>query len=452
MTATDPGGLSVAQTAAVTVLARNVAPAVADTISALEVNAGADLDVDLSPYFTDPDGDELTFAAESADTGLVTASVAGAAMTLTGVEAGETGVTVTATDPGGLSAAQTAAVTVVATNRAPVVVAGVGDITLTPAGAQFVELDELFRDPDGDPLVYTFASSDTAIVYLVRFGTSLHIRARPEVTGVATVTITATDPDGASVTASIRVEVTTSARGRFQDDFNGDELSREWILIQDARVRIEDGLLKITATTPGEVGTVLSRQFVPLSSVVARSRLAYGTIRNTDVTLLLFGSDPEGRFVSILFLQIVPGRTLDGQEVNYTAAALYFRATDEVAAPVETLRLWGLSDAAPDSVGEFVELKLTTDEGRLRGWIDDEQLFDVEHPEWVYPVIQVWLMVGGGESLETGQAGWFDWVDVEGEFNTNTAADASRSQLEAQKWRSRWMRVIDQIRKGGGTF
>ena len=448
VTATDRGGLSAAQTAAVTVLAPNVEPAVADTIPALEVNTGADLEVDLSPYFTDPDGDELTFTAESADTDVVAASVAGAAMTLTGVDAGETEITVTATDPGGLSAAQTAAVTVVATNRAPVVVADVRNIMLTPGGAQFVELDELFRDPDGDPLAYAFVSSDTTIVQLVRFETSLHIRARPEITGVATVTITATDPDGASVTASIQVEVTTSSRTTFRDDFDGDELSRDWSLVDAARIQIEDGLLKVTATVPGEPGTVISRELALLSSIVARSRLAFGTIENTSLSLLFFGADPEGKFISILNLQIMHGRMLDGQRVNYYAGASHFRAADEVARPIETLAMPGFSDAVPDSVGEFVELKLTTEEDRLRVWIDDEQLFDVELPEWVYPVRSVWLLVDGGDSFESGQVGWFDWVDVEG----NTSVEASRSRLGTQKSGGpRWVGLFDQIRKGGGT-
>ena len=136
---------------------------------------------------------------------------------------------------------------------------------------------------------------------------------------------------------------------------------------------------------------------------------------------------------------------LDGQRVNYYAGASYFRAADEVARPIETLAVPGFSDIVPDSVGEFVELKLTTDEDRLRVWIDDEQLLDVELPEWVYPIRSLWLMVDGGESFESGQVGWFDWVDVEGEFN---AAEGSQ---KSQNWSSRWLGLFDQIRQGGGT-
>ncbi len=68
--------------------------------------------VDMAPYFTDLDGDMLTYTAVSSDAGVVIASVSGSTVTLTPVSAGATTVAVTAMDPGGATATQSIAVTV----------------------------------------------------------------------------------------------------------------------------------------------------------------------------------------------------------------------------------------------------------------------------------------------------------------------------------------------------
>ena len=66
--------------------------------------------LDLAPYFEDPDGDSLTYAAVSSDPGVASVAVTGSVLTLTPAGYGPASVVVTARDPGGLSAAQTFAV------------------------------------------------------------------------------------------------------------------------------------------------------------------------------------------------------------------------------------------------------------------------------------------------------------------------------------------------------
>ena len=63
--------------------------------------------MDLTPFFEDPDGGALIFRAASSDTDVVTVTVMGAVLTLTPVVYGSAAVTVTAEDPGGLSATKT---------------------------------------------------------------------------------------------------------------------------------------------------------------------------------------------------------------------------------------------------------------------------------------------------------------------------------------------------------
>ena len=74
---------------------------------------GKDGTVNLSNYFTDPDGDPLTYQARASDgSGTVRVNVSAAEVILTPVAVRATRVTVTARDPGGLSVEQTFGVTV----------------------------------------------------------------------------------------------------------------------------------------------------------------------------------------------------------------------------------------------------------------------------------------------------------------------------------------------------
>ncbi len=79
---------------------------------------GNHVELDFSTFFTDEDGDELTYTAVTSDPAVATASVDGSVVTTTAADQIEDSVgtvvtlTVTATDPGGLSAEQEAMVRV----------------------------------------------------------------------------------------------------------------------------------------------------------------------------------------------------------------------------------------------------------------------------------------------------------------------------------------------------
>ena len=84
----------------------NRAPEASGPIPAQVLTVGDPTLVEVAPYFSDPDGDELTYAAMSSDPDTVTATVSGSIVTLTALGAGPATVTVTATDPGNLTATQ----------------------------------------------------------------------------------------------------------------------------------------------------------------------------------------------------------------------------------------------------------------------------------------------------------------------------------------------------------
>ena len=209
VTATDPGGLSATQSFEVTVERLNRAPVVADTISNQTLTEGDTVVLDVSGNFSDPDGDTLTFTAESDDSDVATVVVDGADVAIAGIAPGSAIVSVTATDQGGLSAKETFDVTVERRNRAPEPVDTMPDVELFVDGAFTGTVSRFFSDPDGDPLTYGAESSDTGVVVVEVSGDTLTVTA--VVQGTATVTVTATDPEGLSATQTANAEVINRA-------------------------------------------------------------------------------------------------------------------------------------------------------------------------------------------------------------------------------------------------
>ncbi len=99
---------------------QNNAPTTVRTIPNQTLNLGGTAaTVSLSPYFSEPDGDALSYTAYSSNTAIATVSVSGSTVTITPVAAGTATITVTATDPGNLTATQTFSVTTKAVPPAP---------------------------------------------------------------------------------------------------------------------------------------------------------------------------------------------------------------------------------------------------------------------------------------------------------------------------------------------
>ena len=206
VTARDPAGLSATQNAAVTVERANRAPGAVRSIPPVGLAAGDDATFEVSSYFNDPDGDALSYAAESSDVAVASVSVSGAALTITGVTPGTTTVTVTALDPGGLSAPQNVDVTVSdGSNRAPEGTLPFLDVTL-PAGVTITfNVLSYFSDPDGDRLTYSSRTSNPDVTTVAVSGSALSLTAVSE--GHATVDLTARDPGNLPATLSFGVNV-----------------------------------------------------------------------------------------------------------------------------------------------------------------------------------------------------------------------------------------------------
>ncbi|MCY3808597.1 MAG: M66 family metalloprotease [Gemmatimonadetes bacterium] len=83
----------------------NRAPEAVGEIPDVEAFVGETVEIALAEYFTDPDGDELSYSASSSDTDVATVAVSGYTLAVTGVAAGSAQITVTASDDS-LSATQ----------------------------------------------------------------------------------------------------------------------------------------------------------------------------------------------------------------------------------------------------------------------------------------------------------------------------------------------------------
>ncbi len=267
VTATDPAGTSIQQSFAVTVLNRD--PIAIGSIPGQSVEPGEAITLDVSPFFDDPDGEALSYSAASSNRGVATATVAGSVLTVEGVAVGTAAITVTATDPGGLTAQQRFSVTVRAANQAPEVVATIPHLTVTVGEARAWQGADHFRDPNGDALTYAAGSSNAAVVLAVVSGGEFGIGAVS--VGSAVVTVTASDPEGLSAQLSFRVTVQPEAQGEVV--ISGVEPG---VLVEGASARITGSGFSATAaqnrvSVGGRGARVTSASATSLSIIVPQS-------------------------------------------------------------------------------------------------------------------------------------------------------------------------------------
>ena len=267
VTVADPAGMAIQQLFGVTVPNRE--PVAIGAIPGQSVVSGQTATIDASPFFNDPDGPTLSYAAASSNRSVATAAVAGATVTLTGVAVGTASITVTATDPGGLTAQQRFSVTVRAANDAPEVVATIPDLSLTVDEARTWRGSSHFRDPNGDALTYAAGSSNAAVVLAVVSGGEFGIVALSA--GSALVTVTASDPGGLSAQLSFRVTVQPETRAEVV-------ISRvePGVLVEGASARITGSGFSATAaqnqvSVGGRGARVTSASATSLSIIVPRS-------------------------------------------------------------------------------------------------------------------------------------------------------------------------------------
>ncbi|MDE0072555.1 MAG: Ig-like domain-containing protein [Gammaproteobacteria bacterium] len=295
VTASDPGGLSAQQAFEATV--PNRAPVATDSIPGQSVRAGASVTLDLAGHFSDPDGDALTYAAESSEPDVATVAVSGASLTITGVSGGTATITVTASDPGGLSAQQAFEATV--PNRAPVATDSIPGQSVRAGASVTLDLAEHFRDPDGDALSYAAASSEPEVATVAVSGASLTITGVSG--GTATITVTASDPGGLSAQQAFQATVPNRAPVA-ADSIPGQSVragaSVTLDLAEHFRDPDGDALSYAAASSEPEVATV----------AVSGASLTITGVSAGTATITVTASDPGGLSAQQAFEATVPNR------------------------------------------------------------------------------------------------------------------------------------------------
>jgi hypothetical protein len=186
----------------------NLSPVVVNPIPDLSLGVGSDpFVIDLETVFEDPEGDPLTFTCASSAPAAASASeCSGGTLTVTPLAAGETTVTVTASD-GINPAVSTDFVVTVTQNLPPVVVNPVPDLTMGVDEDPFeIDLNDVFEDPEGDPLTFTCLASNPAVAS-VGDCTDGELEVTPLAAGQMTVTVTASDGVNPAVSTAFAVLV-----------------------------------------------------------------------------------------------------------------------------------------------------------------------------------------------------------------------------------------------------
>ena len=154
---------------------------------------GAPLEIDLAARILDADGDDLAWAVDNFSPGLLSASLDGALLRLSGLEEGVAALRVRVADTRGGSLSRAFAVAVA--NASPEAL-GIADQALEVGRALDVPLAGAFRDPEGDPLAYSAESSNPAAVRASVAGETLRLTAADE--GSSEVSVSASDGNTAA--------------------------------------------------------------------------------------------------------------------------------------------------------------------------------------------------------------------------------------------------------------
>ena len=347
VTAQDADGNTVSDAFDVTVVQANNPPTVASAINdATIVNESGTHQASLSGVFSDADQDSLAITATSSNEQAATVSVSADYTTLTvsAQSRGTTTITVNAADGNGGSVEDTFTVTVKA---APVVASAIADVSELEIDATHeVSMSGIFRDADGDALTISAASSNTAVAQVSNTidpstGSATAITVIGVDAGTATITVTARDSDGNSVSDAFdvtvpaaqqqAVEVPGPVTGLTVTASAEDSVTVSWSAPESggtpdgyiAHLRPENGKQGSgTTKRPGTDSTTVS--FNNLESgqtyeVWVRAQNEAGKGERTNATITMPGAPPEPEEIPGPVIDLQLSATSDSVTVSWSA-------------------------------------------------------------------------------------------------------------------------------------
>jgi len=169
-------------------------------------------EIHLGDYFTDADGQYLTYSAFASSYNAFSIEVDVDVLAITPIDLGTAVVTVIATDPEGAHAAITFDVRVRGSeNHAPELVSALDNIMIFPEESVDLDLSNHFVDADWDEIKYSFTLSGTSSVNVSINGHMMSIDAYQ--TGMAVLSIYADDSRGGVTATTVGVIVLGDANG-----------------------------------------------------------------------------------------------------------------------------------------------------------------------------------------------------------------------------------------------
>ena len=203
VTATDADGSMIETTFNLTV--ENLMPVVANLVPAQTTTRVTDVMVDISETFMDPDYGDLTIVAVSDDEDVASVSLSDLMLTIDGTGLGGATVTLTASDPDGGMVSTTFEVTI--ENIDPVVAMSIPDQTTTRIEDLSIDISGVFSDADAtNGLDIVVSLGDNTIVSAM-IGDDMMLGIEGLLVGSTSVTLTATDMDGAMAETMFNVEI-----------------------------------------------------------------------------------------------------------------------------------------------------------------------------------------------------------------------------------------------------
>ncbi|EGQ8789508.1 tandem-95 repeat protein, partial [Vibrio parahaemolyticus] len=201
------GGVSESTTVSVDVTPVNDAPVAKDDIATTQEDTAVTIDV--LPNDTDADGDKLSIESASVPKEQGTVEVVDGKLVFTPAENfnGDAEITYTVTD-GALTDQATVKVTVNAVNDTPVVESNIADQTLAEDFTPYtIDLNTAFSDVDNVDGELTFSVSGNSNIQVAIVNGIATITPTADWNGSETLTFTATDPSGESVSQPVNFTV-----------------------------------------------------------------------------------------------------------------------------------------------------------------------------------------------------------------------------------------------------
>ncbi len=303
VTASDPSRRSVSDSMSVEVtLASNTAPTVANPLSDRTVSlAGGVVELQLSPVFSDAEGDPLSYAATSSATRVALVLVTrGSILEITPRSAGTATIAVTATDTGRLSVTDAFELTVSPNGAPRIDGSGLPDKTMRlAAGAAQVELGPHFSDPDGDALSYAAVSSAVRLATVAVSGSVLTITPLAAAgAGELSISVTATDGGGLGVTDTFAVVITEAPNNA---PVLGDPIADRTLSVGGGSA--EFSLARHFRDPDGDTLTFTATSSATgvATAVVSGSILTVAPVASGPATISVTATDPDGASVTLTF-------------------------------------------------------------------------------------------------------------------------------------------------------